>query len=90
MAGLLHIWCWQGARERITDRGYLYMPVSGESIRLMNYVDDISTTLRRIQALTPILPAEEKQRLAVYMKDAKQAYDDLLASLTPKLSLIHI
>jgi hypothetical protein len=50
----------------------------------MNYVDDISTTLRRIHALTPILPAEEKQRLAAYMKDAKQAYDDLLASLTPK------
>lgn len=80
----LHIWCWRGARERIRGRGYLYMPVSGESIRLMNYVDDISTTLRRIHALTPMLAAEEKQKLAAYMKDAKVGYDELVAGLTPK------
>jgi hypothetical protein len=50
----------------------------------MNYVDDISTTLRRIHALTPMLAAEEKQKLAAYMKDAKVGYDELLATLTPK------
>ena len=29
------------------------MPLSGEAIRMMNYIDDISTTLRRILALAP-------------------------------------
>ncbi len=27
------------------------MPLSGEAIRLMNYVDDVSVTLRRVLAL---------------------------------------
>ena len=29
------------------------MPLSGEAIRTMNYVDDISVTLRRILAVLP-------------------------------------
>jgi hypothetical protein len=28
------------------------MPLSGEAIRLMNYVDDVAVTLRRILALS--------------------------------------
>ncbi len=32
------------------------MPLSGEAIRTMNYVDDISVTLRRILAVLPPPP----------------------------------
>ena len=30
------------------------MPLSGEAIRTMNYVDDISVTLRRILTVLPL------------------------------------
>ena len=36
------------------------MPLSGEAIRLMNYIDDVSVTLRRVLALAPTLPEEER------------------------------
>ena len=39
------------------------MPLSGEAIRTMNYVDDISVTLRRILAVLPSLTDEERQRV---------------------------
>lgn len=57
------------------------MPVSGESIRLMNYVDDISTTLRRIRALMPALSDDEKRRLADYMRSADPGYQQIVSSL---------
>ena len=38
------------------------MPLSGEAIRTMNYVDDISVTLRRILTVLPSLTEEERQR----------------------------
>jgi len=34
------------------------MPLSGEAIRTMNYVDDIAVTLRRILAVLPTLNAD--------------------------------
>ena len=37
------------------------MPLSGEAIRTMNYVDDISVTLRRILTVLPSLTEEERQ-----------------------------
>ncbi len=43
---------------------------SGELIRMMNYVDDIATTLRRIVGTFPFLTEEEKKRLAEYMRKA--------------------
>ena len=39
------------------------MGTTGELIRLMNYVEDITTTLRRISAFVPTLEAEERKRL---------------------------
>ncbi len=36
------------------------MPLSGEAIRTMNYVDDISVTLRRILTTLPSLTEEER------------------------------
>ncbi len=44
------------------------MPTTGEIIRMMNYVDDIGTTLRRISANIPFMADEEKKKLADYMK----------------------
>ncbi len=44
------------------------MPASGELIRMMNYVDDIAATLRRVNASLYLLSAEDKQRLAEYMR----------------------
>ena len=46
------------------------MPASGELIRLMNYVDDIAATLRRIQVGVTLLSEEEKKRLAESMRQS--------------------
>lgn len=58
------------------------MPVaSGELIRMMNYVDDISATLRRIQASMTIVTSEERKRLAEYMKNSNPNYMGILETL---------
>jgi len=44
------------------------MPASGELIRMMNYVDDIAATLRRITAGLHLLSDDEKKRLGEYMR----------------------
>ena len=44
------------------------MQTTGELIRLMNYVDDISATLRRIQGSAPSIPVEDRKRLADYFR----------------------
>jgi hypothetical protein len=44
------------------------MPVTGELIRLQNYVDDIATTLRRITATMPFMTPEERKQLSEYMR----------------------
>ena len=44
------------------------MPATGEIIRMMNYVDDIGTTLRRISANIPFMADDEKKKLAEYMR----------------------
>jgi len=44
------------------------MPASGELIRMMNYVDDIAATLRRVNASMYLLTPEDKHRLAEYMR----------------------
>ncbi len=58
------------------------MPVaSGELIRMMNYVDDISATLRRIQGSMAFITPEEKKRLAEYMRNAQPNYVQMLETL---------
>ena len=47
------------------------MQATGELIRLLNYVDDIAATMRRIHATLPTLTVEEKKRLAEYMRKLK-------------------
>src|SRR5207237_1399802 len=41
------------------------MAATGELIRLTNYVDDITNTLRRISASIPTMDPEERKRLAL-------------------------
>ena len=57
------------------------MPLSGEAIRTMNYVDDISVTLRRILSVLPILTVEERQRVADHIKQADPSYDSVVRAL---------
>ena len=57
------------------------METTGEFIRLMNYVDDIAATLRRIYAAEPALTAEERKRLAEYMRKSNPTFITVLESL---------
>lgn len=60
------------------------MPLSGEAIRAMNYVDDISVTLRRILAVVPVLTDEERERVADHIKHSDPTYDAVVAALKAK------
>jgi hypothetical protein len=54
------------------------MAATGELIRLINYVDDINTTIRRIHASLPSVDAEEKKRLAVNLRSAGEKIQELI------------
>jgi len=57
------------------------MPATGELIRSMNYVDDITATLRRICISIPSMTVEERKRLAEYLRAAGEAIDSALSDL---------
>ncbi|MBV9608970.1 MAG: hypothetical protein JO187_05385 [Acidobacteria bacterium] len=57
------------------------MAQTGEFIRMMNYVDDIAATLRRVTANIPMMSDEEKKRLAEYMRKSDPNFLDVLQSL---------
>ncbi|HYE24420.1 MAG TPA: hypothetical protein VEG32_04390 [Clostridia bacterium] len=57
------------------------MAATGELIRMMNYVDDISATLRRIVAGSTFISEEEKKKLAEYMRNANPSYAKLMDQL---------
>lgn len=57
------------------------MIVTGELIRMMNYVDDIAATLRRIQAGLPSMTEDERKRLADYMRKADPNYTKMIDTL---------
>ncbi len=60
------------------------MPLSGEAIRMMNYADDIGTTLRRLLVVLPSLAPEERKRVREYILGIQPAVDDVLAALEDK------
>ena len=60
------------------------MPLSGEAIRMMNYADDIGTTLRRLLVVLPALAPEERKRVREYILGIQPAVDDVLAALEDK------
>lgn len=55
-----------------------FMAATGELIRLINYVDDINTTLRRIQASLYGMDADERKRLADSLRNADKRLRELL------------
>jgi hypothetical protein len=57
------------------------MVVTGELIRMMNYVDDIAATLRRIQAGITGMTDDERKRLADYMRKADPNYVRIMDGL---------
>ena len=57
------------------------MPATGEIIRMMNYVDDIAATLRRIVVGLATMNTEEKKRLADYMRSSDPSFMKTLESL---------
>jgi hypothetical protein len=57
------------------------MPLSGEAIRLMNYIDDVAVTLRRILAAIPTLSAEERVRVAEHLSQAQPNAADVAKAL---------
>jgi hypothetical protein len=60
------------------------MPLSGEAIRTMNYVDDISVTLRRILTVLPSLTEEERQRVSDHIKAADPSYESVIQAVQGK------
>jgi hypothetical protein len=51
---------------------------------MMNYADDIGTTLRRLLVVLPSLAPEERKRVRDYMLGVKPTIDDVLAALEDK------
>lgn len=57
------------------------MVATGELIRSMNYVDDITATLRRISIAIPSMTPEERARLAEHLRVAQNAIAAALSDL---------
>ncbi|MBZ5654038.1 MAG: hypothetical protein LAO56_02040 [Acidobacteriia bacterium] len=57
------------------------MPATGELIRLMNYIDDIAATLRRINTSLPTMTEEERVRLADYIRKSDPSLESVLKTL---------
>ncbi len=58
------------------------MPLSGEAIRMMNLVDDVATTMRRILALVPTLAPDERARVSEYLRQSQPSTESVLQALT--------
>jgi hypothetical protein len=54
------------------------MAATGELIRLINYIDDINTTLRRIHASLYGIDAEERKKLAENLRGAATKLNELV------------
>jgi hypothetical protein len=57
------------------------MLASGELIRSLNYVEDITTTLRRICISIPAMSTEERKRLADSLRVAGGALNEAIGDL---------
>jgi hypothetical protein len=63
------------------------MPLSGEAIRLMNYIDDVSVTLRRILTGVATLDDQERALVSAHLAQAKPSATDVLDALAAKSPL---
>ena len=50
----------------------------------MNYVDDISVTLRRILSVLPVLTPEERERVSAHIRQADPSYHSVVEALQAK------
>jgi hypothetical protein len=66
------------------------MPLSGEAIRLMNYIDDVAVTLRRILAAAPTLTPEEATRVGEHLAQASPSAEDVASALAANGSTAQI
>jgi len=57
------------------------MLATGELIRMMNYVDDIAATARRIQTGLQTMTEDERRRLAEYMRKSDPNLIKMLEAL---------
>ena len=57
------------------------MAATGELIRLINYVDDIATTLRRISASIPMMEPDERKRLAEALRNVAVNFNAIVEQL---------
>ncbi len=60
------------------------MPLSGEAIRMMNYVDDVATTMRRLLSTAPTLTPEERARVSEYLRNSTPSAKEVLVALDQK------
>ncbi len=60
------------------------MPLSGEAIRLMNYLDDVAVTLRRVLAAVPNLSPEERARVAEHLQQTRPNVEDVAQALSAR------
>jgi hypothetical protein len=60
------------------------MPLSGEAIRLMNFIDDVAVTLRRILNSVPTLSAEDRAKVADHLLQSHPSAEDILTALKIK------
>jgi hypothetical protein len=60
------------------------MPISGEAIRLMNYIDDVAVTLRRVLATVPTLSAEDRVKVAEHLQQSRPSPEDVMTALKSK------
>jgi hypothetical protein len=60
------------------------VPLSGEAIRTMNYVDDIAVTLRRILSVMPVLTEEERQRVSEHIRNTDPSYQSVVDAFAAK------
>jgi hypothetical protein len=57
------------------------MAATGELIRLINYIDDINTTLRRIHASLYGIDADERKKLAENLRAASAKLNELVEAV---------
>ncbi len=67
--------------NELKKRRLMTMPLSGEAIRMMNYVDDVATTMRRLLAVAPTLTAEERKRVSEYLRVSSPNATEVLTAL---------
>ena len=68
-------------KQKSKGTGDTGMPLSGEAIRLMNYIDDVSVTLRRILSGVATLDDEERALVSAHLEQAHPSAQDVLDAL---------